>query len=244
MTMQAITGSIAHELKQPLTAISANSETAQLILSQTQPDLESARSALDSIVDDSHRAGQTLSAIRALFSKTDREQKLVDVNEIAFQVSRLLRDQLKAHGVTTHIELASDLPPVRGHGGQLQEVMINLCQNAIESVTAIRNGSRTLHLRTKRRDDDAIVIEVEDSGPGIDPARLNNIFDPFFTTKSHGMGLGLAICRMIIERHDGRLSASSDGTSGALFQIILPTRELQADNDGALSMDKHFVAAK
>ena len=122
--------------------------------------------------------------------------------------------------------------------------MINLCQNAIESVSTVRTGPRTLHLRTKRRDDDAIVIEVEDSGPGIDPARLNDIFDPFFTTKTHGMGLGLAICRMIIERHDGRLSASSDGTSGALFQIILPTRELQADNDGALSMDKHFVAAK
>ena len=244
MTMQAITGSIAHELKQPLTAISANSETAQLILSQTQPDLEAARSALDSIVDDSHRAGQTLSDIRALFAKTDREQRPVDVNEIAFQVPRLLRDQLKADGVTTHVELASDLPPVRGHRGQLQEVMINLCQNAIESVSTVRTGPRTLHLRTKRRDDDAIVIEVEDSGPGIDPARLNDIFDPFFTTKTHGMGLGLAICRMIIERHDGRLSASSDGTSGALFQIILPTRELQADNDGALSMDKHFVAAK
>jgi len=165
------------------------------------------------------------------------------VNEIAFQVSRLLREQLKAHGVTTHIELASDLPPVRGHKGQLQEVMINLCQNAIEAVNAIENGPRTLHLRTKRHSDDAIVVEVEDSGPGIDPAGLNNIFDPFFTTKSHGMGLELAICRMIIERHDGRLSASSDGIGGALFQIILPTRELQADDDGALGMDERFITA-
>jgi signal transduction histidine kinase len=244
MSMQAVTGSIAHELKQPLTAISANGETAQMILSQTRPDLEAVRSALDSIVDDSHRAGQTLSDIRRLFSKTDREQKLVDVNEIAVQVSRLLREQLRTHGVMTHIELASDLQPVRGHEGQLQEVMINLCQNAIEAVNTIQNGPRTLHLRTKRHGDDAIVIEVEDSGPGIDPAGLNNIFDPFFTTKSHGMGLGLAICRMIIERHDGRLSASSDGTSGALFQIILPTHERDADSNGALRLDKHFTAAK
>ena len=215
-----------------------------MILSQTRPDLEAVRSALDSIVDDSHSAGQTLSDIRRLFSKTDREQKLVDVNEIAVQVSRLLREQLRTHGVMTHIELASDLPPVRGHEGQLQEVMINLCQNAIEAVNAIENGPRTLHLRTKRHGDDAIVIEVEDSEPGIDPAGLNNIFDPFFTTKSHGMGLGLAICRMIIERHDGRLSASSDGTSGALFQIILPTRERDADSNGALRIDQHAAAAK
>ncbi|MFY9686892.1 MAG: ATP-binding protein, partial [Pseudolabrys sp.] len=200
--------------------------------------------ALDSVVSDSHRAGQILNDIRALFSNTEREQKLVDVNEIALQVSRLLREQFKAHGVMTHINLASDLPPVRGHKGQLQEVMINLCQNAIEAVNTIENGPRTLHLRTKRGDDDAIVVEVENSGPGIDPAGLNNIFDPFFTTKSHGMGLGLAICRMIIERHGGRLSALSDGTSGALFQIILPTRELQADNDGALGMDRHFITAK
>jgi signal transduction histidine kinase len=244
MSMQAVTGSIAHELKQPLTAISANGETAQMILRQARPNLETVRSALDSVVADSHRAGQILNDIRALFSKTEREQKLVDVNEIALQVSRLLREQFKANGVTTYIDLASDLPPVRGHKGQLEEVVINLCQNAIEAVNAIKDGPRALHLRTKRSADDAIVVEVEDSGPGIDPASLNNIFDAFFTTKSHGMGLGLAICRMIIERHGGRLSASSDGTSGTLFQIVLPTREPEADDDGALRMDKSFVTAK
>ncbi|HEY7229860.1 MAG TPA: MASE1 domain-containing protein [Pseudolabrys sp.] len=238
MSMQAVTGSIAHELKQPLTAISANGETAQLILSHRRPDLEAVRTALNSIVDDSHRAGQTLSDIRALFSKTDREQTPVDINEITVQVSRLLREQLKAHDVTIHVELASDLPPVRGHKGQLQEVVINLCQNAIDAVNAIKNGPKTLRLRTKRDGDDAIVVEVEDSGPGIDAAGLNTIFDPFFTTKSQGMGLGLAICRMIIERHEGRLLASSDGTSGALFQIVLPTRERQAGTDGELRVDK------
>jgi signal transduction histidine kinase len=109
---------------------------------------------------------------------------------------------------------------------------------------AIKDGPRMLQLRTKRRGDDAIVVEVEDSGPGIDPADLNSIFDAFFSTKSHGMGLGLAICRMIIERHGGRLSASSDGTNGALFQVILPTRELHADNARALRMDNHFMTAK
>ena len=191
MSMQAVTGSIAHELKQPLTAISANGETARLILGQAKPDLEAVRSALDSVVDDSHRAGQILSDIRALFSKTDREQKLVDVNEIASQVSRLLREQLKAHGVTTRIELASDLPPVRGHKGQLQEVMINLCQNAIEAVNAIKNGPRMLRLKTRRHGDDAIVIEVKDLGPGIDPAGLNDIFDAILHDKIAGNGFGI-----------------------------------------------------
>jgi signal transduction histidine kinase len=108
---------------------------------------------------------------------------------------------------------------------------------------AIKEGPRTLRVTTKRRDD-AVVIEVEDSGPGINPADLNSIFDAFFTTKSHGMGLGLAICRMIIERHGGRLSASSDGTNGTLFQVILPTRELHANNALALRVDDDIVTAK
>ena len=133
-------------------------------------------------------------------------------------------EQLKAHGVTTQVELASDLPLVMGHKGQLQEVLVNLLQNAMDAMNAVKTGRRRLRLRTERHGDDAIVVEVGDSGPGINPANLNSIFDAFFTTKSHGTGLGLAICRMIIERHDGRLSASSDGTNGALFQFVLPVR--------------------
>ena len=224
MNMQAVTAAMAHELKQPLTAISANSEAVQLALNRTKPDRNEMRSALDSIVEDSHRAGQILNDIRALFFKPDSGHEPIDVNEIASRVLRLLHEELKAHGVVTHVELASDLPRVMGHKGQLQEVLVNLLQNSMEAMNAVKAGRRRLRLRTERHGDDAIVVEVEDSGPGIHPANLNGIFDAFFTTKSHGTGLGLAICRMIIERHGGRLSASSDGTHGALFQFVLPAR--------------------
>jgi signal transduction histidine kinase len=228
MNMQAVTAAMAHELKQPLTAISANSEAVQMVLGHTKPDRSAMRSALDSIVEDSHRAGRILNDIRALFLKTDSEYESVDVNEVASGVLRLLQEELKAHGVVTRAELAPDLPRVLGHKGQLQEVLVNLVQNAIEAMGAIRAGRRRLWLKTDRHGDDAIVVEVKDSGPGIDPANLNGIFDAFFTTKSQGTGLGLAICRMIIERHGGQLSASSDGAHGALFLCVLPARNAAA----------------
>ena len=229
MNMQAVTAAMAHELKQPLTAISANSEAVQMVLGHTKPDRSAMRSALDSIVEDSHRAGRILNDIRALFLKTDSEYESVDVNEIASGVLRLLQEELKAHGVVARAELAPDLPRVLGPKGQLQEVLVNLVQNAIEAMGAIRAGRRRLWLKTDRHGDDAIVVEVKDSGPGIDPANLNGIFDAFFTTKSQGTGLGLAICRMIIERHGGQLSASSDGTHGALFLFVLPARNASAN---------------
>lgn len=229
MNMQAVTAAMAHELKQPLTAISANSEAVQMVLGHTKPDRSAMRSALDSIVEDSHRAGRILNDIRALFLKTDSEYESVDVNEIASGVLRLLQEELKAHGVVARAELAPDLPRVLGHKGQLQEVLVNLVQNAIEAMGAIRAGRRRLWLKTERHGDDAIAVEVKDSGPGIDPANLNGIFEAFFTTKSLGTGLGLAICRMIIERHGGQLSASSDGTHGALFLFVLPARNASAN---------------
>src|SRR5260221_1783560 len=244
MNVQAATATMAHEVKQPLTVISLKGQAAQQLLKHAEPDLEKVRLALVSIVANSHRASQLLNNTRALFANADKGHDSIDVNKIALQVLRLLREQLKAHGVMTRVEFASDLPLVVGHKGQLQEVVINLCQNAIEALRAIKDGPRILQLRTKRHGDDAIVVEVEDSGPGIDPADLNSIFDAFFTTKSDGMGLGLAICRMIIERHGGRLSASSDGTNGSLFQVILPTRELHADIASALRVDNHVMPAK
>jgi signal transduction histidine kinase len=228
MNMQAVTAAMAHELKQPLTAISANSEAVQMVLGHTRPDRSAMRAALDSIVEDSHRAGRILNDIRALFLKTNSEYESVDVNEIASGVLRLLQEELKAHGVVARAELAPDLPRVLGHKGQLQEVLVNLVQNAIEAMGTIRAGRRRLWVKTERHGDDAIVVEVKDSGPGIDPANLNGIFDAFFTTKSLGTGLGLAICRMIIERHGGQLSASSDGTHGALFLFVLPVRNASA----------------
>lgn len=242
MNVQAATATMAHEAKQPLAVISLKGEAAQQLLKNGKPDLEKVRSALVSIVANSHRASQILNNTRALFASADKGHESIDINKIALQALRLLREQLKTHGVVARAELASDLPPVVGHRGQLQEVIINLVQNAIEAMNVIKNGRRMLLLRTKPHGNDAIVVEIEDSGTGIDPADLNSIFDAFFTTKAHGVGLGLAICRMIIERHGGRLSASSDGKNGALFEVILPTREPRADNAAPPGADKHAIA--
>jgi signal transduction histidine kinase len=130
--------------------------------------------------------------------------------------------ELTEHGVMTHTELSSELPNVEGHKGQLQEVIINLVHNAIEAMNTETNRKRMLRIKTQLHNNDGIIVAVEDSGPGIDPKRLDEIFDAFVTTKAEGMGLGLAICRRIIESHSGQLTAFSDGRSGARFQFILP----------------------
>lgn len=220
MNMQAVTASLAHELKQPLTAICVNGEAAQLFLNRVDPNLEQAQSALDSIIADGHRASRTIDDLRTLFARTDKQQEPTDVNEVILEALRLLGAELNAHSVVTEIALG-ELPSIMGHKGQLQEVMVNLLQNAIEAM-GTTNGRRSLRLSTEQRDA-SILVEVKDSGPGIDRTKLNRIFDAFFTTKTQGTGLGLAICRMIINRHGGKISASSDGGHGTLFQVTLPT---------------------
>ena len=130
---------------------------------------------------------------------------------------------MEDHGVETRLELASELPLVEGHRRQLEEVIFNLVHNAIEAMDATTDRNRVLQVRTELNGHDAITVAVRDSGPGIDPQRTDSIFAAFVTTKSHGMGLGLGICRMIIEHHGGQLTASSDGKNGSLFQFVLPT---------------------
>ena len=134
--------------------------------------------------------------------------------------------------ITTHAELASELPVVMGHKGQLQEVFVNLIQNAIEAMDAIKDD-RILRVRTEHDGDNTIIASVEDSGPGIDPSRLENIFDAFVTTKSHGMGLGLAICRMIIERHEGRIVVSRATPCGSIFRVVLPAETANVERQSA-----------
>ena len=145
------------------------------------------------------------------------------MNEIIRGVLQLSRKELQDHGVETRLELASELPLVDGHRRQLEEVIFNLVRNAIEAMDGTTGRDRVLRVTTGLNGHDAVTVAVRDSGPGIDPKRIDSIFDAFFTTKSHGTGLGLAICRMIIEQHGGQLTASSDGKIGSLFQFVLPT---------------------
>jgi signal transduction histidine kinase len=144
------------------------------------------------------------------------------VNRIVLDITNSLQEELNDHGVETRYELTTELPLVNGHGAQLGEVVFNLINNAIEALAGTTNRSRMLRVRTEVCGRDEIAVSVQDSGPGIDPRELDNVFNAFVSTKAHGTGLGLAICRMIVEGHGGRLTASSDGKSGALFQFVLP----------------------
>ena len=204
MNLEAMAASIGHEVRQPLAGISSNGGAALRFLGHTPPNIEEARLALQRMVKDSHRASQVFDNIRTLFGKADQGHEPIDVNELALGVLQALREELKDHRITTQAELTSQLPFVMGHRGQLQEVFINLVHNAIEAMDAVDGDDRILRVRAERHGGNAIIVAVEDSGPGIDPQQLKTIFDAFITTKPNGLGLGLAICRLIIERHKGQ----------------------------------------
>ena len=222
MNLEAMAASIGHEVRQPLAGISSNGGAALRFLGHTPPNLEEARLALQRMVKDSHRASQVFDNIRTLFGKADQGHEPIDVNELALGVLQALREELKDHRITTQAELTSQLPFVMGHRGQLQEVFINLVHNAIEAMAAIDDDQRILRVRAERHGGNAITVAVEDSGPGIDPQQLKTIFDAFITTKPNGLGLGLAICRLIIERHKGSLSVAPAEPRGSAFRIVLP----------------------
>lgn len=224
MSIEAITSAIVHEVKQPLAAIATNGDAGMRWLTKTPPDLDRVRTTLTDMVRDSHRAGHVLESIRMLFKSADLEPQPVDLNEIVLAALDVLRGELKDHGVTALTELVPELPLVPGHSVQLQEVMINLVRNAIDAMDSIADRARVLRVRTERDSREGIIVSVEDLGPGIDSEKLESIFDAFVTTKPHGMGLGLPICRFIISRHEGQLSARADNKSGALFQFALPIK--------------------
>ena len=222
MTVQAATSSIAHEVRQALTGVTLNAAAARRLLERVPPDVDMALEALIDIGGAGHRTNEVLTNVRGMFGGDDHERLPVDLNNLILEALQLLRERLEDHHVATNVELASELPPVAGQRVQLQEVILNLAHNAIDAMSIHEGGRRTLTVRTRPNGADAIVMEVGDSGPGIEPERLGMIFEPFVTTKPKGTGLGLAICATIIESHRGRLTATSDGANGAVFQVILP----------------------
>jgi signal transduction histidine kinase len=226
MNLEAMAASIAHEVNQPLVSIVLDGEGTLQFLGQTPPNLGEAVSAVKNIVDASLRAGQVFKNIRTLFGKEELEKERLDMNSLTLEVLRALKSEIESHGIETNVELVPALPPVMGHKGQLQEVIINLVHNAIEAMDSV-HGHRVLKVKTELNADDAITVAVEDTGPGLSSEATDAIFDAFVTTKSHGMGLGLAICRMIVERHGGQLSVSSADPRGAIFRIILPQINLR-----------------
>jgi nitrogen fixation/metabolism regulation signal transduction histidine kinase len=193
-----VTGAIAHEVRQPLAAIVANAGAALRWLGRSPPDHDEVRAALNRIQNEGRRTGEVFDAIRALFRRGDQGRQRIDVNEIIVEVLRSLRGELRDHEVETRPKL-TELPLVDGHRGQLRQVIFNLVHNALEAMDTTSDRRRVLQVTTELRGRDAISVAVEDSGPGIDPKQLDGIFGAFVTGKPHGMGLGLAVCRMIIE---------------------------------------------
>jgi signal transduction histidine kinase len=222
INIQAATASIAHEVRQPLAAIVTSAETGLRFLNIESPDIERTRVILKRIQEDSQRANEVFKSIRSVFSNLDQSRHPIDVNGIILEALSSLRDVLQVHRVAVHTDLAPDLPSVEGHKGQMQEVVLNLVHNAIEAIGTMGSQNGRVQIKTQIHSRDEIVVSVADTGPGIALERMTSIFEAFVTTKSQGMGLGLAICRLIVERHGGQLVATSDGKTGALFQFFLP----------------------
>jgi signal transduction histidine kinase len=221
MNLEAMAASISHEVRQPLASIATHGGAALRFLGHAPPNFDEIRSSLNWMISDSHRASQVFDNIRALFGKGDAGYELIDVNELIRGVLSTVHEDLDDHGIQTSVRLSEDLPKVTGHKGQLEEVLLNLVRNAIEAMQIDKNDHRVLQVSSESGGD-KIIVAVEDSGPGIDPNQAENIFDAFVTTKSHGMGLGLALCRMIIVRHSGELTASPAHPRGSIFRVGLP----------------------
>lgn len=231
MNLEALAASIAHEVRQPLSSIVMGGSAVLRFLADTPPKLEKARLTAERIVAAGHRSSEILDDVRKLFGTTDPPKDSVDLNGLVVGVLRALDGELKKHNIATRVELKEGLPEIIGHRGQLQEVMVNLIQNAIDAMDLVDDDGRVLGIKTECDGDDAVSVEVEDTGLGIDLKQSNKIFDAFFTTKPQGTGLGLAICRMIIERHGGQLVFSSAEQHGAVFRITLPQMNSAADRE-------------
>jgi signal transduction histidine kinase len=220
--LEAVVASIAHEVRQPLASITMRGAAARRYLDRTPPDLRKAQNSVGAMVDASMRTSEIFDNIRALFSDADQERQPINVNHLTAEALGLLREELNAYRIETSVQQAPQLPSIMAQKSQLREVILNLIQNAIDAMKALSGRRRILLIRTHLHGNEAVVISVEDSGPGIEPEKMKNIFDPFFSTKTKGMGLGLAICKSIVERHHGELSVSSEIDRGSCFRLILP----------------------
>jgi signal transduction histidine kinase len=221
-----LTATLAHEINQPLTAIRSNSAAARSFLESPQPDLHEVRGALTDIYQDTKRAGEIIRRLRAMLKRDTPGFTNVDVNDVIRTVEHILHSDAILHGVTVDLDLSPGVSPVKGDTVQLQQVMLNLMVNAVGAMSEPGLDGRRLIVRTQPIEGSKVVVEVQDSGTGIAPEKLESIFDPFITTKPDGLGMGLSICRSIIERHGGKVSAANNPDRGATFSITLPvTRE-------------------
>jgi PAS domain S-box-containing protein len=222
-SLGALTASIAHEVNQPLAAIVSHGEASLRWLNRDVPRLDEVASSIRHVIANGKRASEVVQRVRALTGKTERHRSLLNLNDLIEEVVPLVRGEAARHRALLRLDLAADLPVIHGDPIQLQQVIINLIINAIQAMTAVEDWPRTAVVTTRLDGAGSVLLEVRDSGPGIDPEHATRIFEAFFTTKPGGMGIGLSICRSIIEAHGGQLSARSVAAGpGAVFQCILP----------------------
>ena len=221
-TLAAMSGAIAHEIRQPLGAIVTNANAALRWLNRPAPDFDEVRDALKHIVTDGHRASEVIQSVRSMFSKGDHEEFPLDTNELIRETIAIASGELDAAKVTIELELSEPLPLISAHRGQLQQVVLNIVTNAANSMRSIDDRERLLRVRSRPFDLSGVALSVQDSGTGIAPENMDRIFDAFFSTKRDGMGMGLAICRSIVEAHGGNLSVSAGVPHGSVFHIVLP----------------------
>jgi PAS domain S-box-containing protein len=221
-TMGQLAASIAHEVNQPIAAILTNAETAIRWLTREPQNSEKAKSLNDRIVNDGKRAADIVSRIRDFSQKAMVHKRYVDLNETILEVTSLARAAVSDHGVLVKMQLSEGLPPVLGDRVQLQQVILNLIMNAIEAMSEVGEGARALLIATRDAGSGGVLVAVSDSGPGLPQTNAERIFEAFYTTKSSGLGMGLSICRSIVEAHGGRLWATSNEHQGAVFYMMLP----------------------
>ncbi|MFB9127985.1 AAA family ATPase [Paraburkholderia dipogonis] len=221
-TVGQLAASIAHEVKQPIAATVANAGAALLWLSARPPDLSEARQALERIVNDGSRAGDVINRIRDLIRKAPPRKERVDINAAIHEVIELTRSEAARSGASVETQLAEGLPSIEGDRVELQQVLLNLIINALEAMNDVSDGVRHLFITTVKVDAGSVLVTVRDSGPGFAPQSAERVFAPFYTTKPTGLGMGLSICRSIIEAHGGRLWASANLPRGAIVQFTVP----------------------
>jgi C4-dicarboxylate-specific signal transduction histidine kinase len=224
-TMGQLTASIAHEVNQPIATARNNAASALRFLSRNPPELEEVREALECVVNDTDRAGDVIDGIRKLIQKAPapRDDRL-DINEAIREVIVLTRGEALKNGVSVEMQLTEGLPLIQGDRVQLQQVIVNLIVNAVEAMAGASDGPRELTIVSDIDDANDVVVEVQDTGPGFDPADSDRLFQSFYTTKPDGIGMGLAICRSIVDAHGGRLWAGVNEPRGAVFQFTLPAK--------------------
>jgi PAS domain S-box-containing protein len=220
-TLAAMTATIAHEIKQPLGAAVTNANAGLRWLARSPPDLTEVRDTLTNIAADCHRASELIQSVRAMFSKNEQAGAPIDINELVRETIGVLRSDLEAAGVAVRFDLSPQLTPLSGNKVQLQQVVLNIVSNAIDAMRPVTDRARVLAVKSASKSDD-IVVTIEDTGMGVEAQYVDRVFEPFFTTKANGMGMGLAICRSIVEAHGGRLSMSPGVAHGSAFHVHLP----------------------